>query len=263
MNEKSVLCDFYSHIARIRLNRPKQGNVVNEDNLSLLFQYIEEANRREDCRAIVIEGSGGVFCRGLDFTNLLKHADKEIDIAFSEPYVRAVMAIRNSARPVIAAVDGDVLAGGTGLAFASDILLATRRSVFGLSEVIFGLIPAYVFPFLLERVAFKKARSIVLSSKKFTAEEFYRIGIVDDLAEDDKLEKMLTGYLKRLLCSAPSALALTKSYSDRILHQDIREALKTAAMQLTSLLNNKENIKAIRGFMEGEPIEWMVKYKRK
>ena len=150
-----------------------------------------------------------------------------------------------------------------GIALACDMVFATKRSIFGLSEVIFGIIPAYVFPFLLERVPFKKARFIVLSSSKFSAEEFYRLGIIDEIAEDEKLEKVLTKYIKRLLCSSPSALALTKSYSDFIFKQNINDAVKTAANQLTELLNEKKNIQAIKSFVDGESIPWMVKYKRK
>jgi enoyl-CoA hydratase/carnithine racemase len=116
---------------------------------------------------------------------------------------------------------------------------------------------------LLERVPLKKARFIVLSSKKFTAEEYYRFGIIDDLAEDEKLEKILTGYIKRLLCSSPYALSLVKTYSDKINSKDIEEAVITAGIQLTELLNNKKSVGAIKAFMEGEPIEWMTKYKRK
>ena len=150
-----------------------------------------------------------------------------------------------------------------GIALACDIVIATKRSIFGLSEVIFGIIPAYVFPFLLERVPLKKARFIVLSSKKFSAEDYYKFGIIDDIAEDDKLEKKLTEYIKRLLCSSPYALSLVKTYSDKISGKEITDAVKTAGVQLTELLNNKKSVGAIKAFLEGEPIEWMTKYRRK
>lgn len=258
----SVTCEIYSHVARIKLNSPETGNVVNENNLSLLYKYVTECGENTDCRVIVIEGSNGIFSRGMDFKNLIKNSDKKININFSEPYIKAVTAVRNSPKPVIAAIDGEVLAGGMGIALACDIIIATKRSVFGLSEVVFGIIPAYVFPFLLERVPFKKARFIVLSSRKFSSDDYYKFGIIDELAEDDSLEKKLTMYIKRLLCSSPYALSLVKTYSDRIKDEEISEAVKTAGIQLTELLNNKKTTGAIKAFLEGEPIEWMTKYKR-
>lgn len=259
----SVISETHSFVTRIKLNNPERGNVVNEDNLELLHKYITEAIKSDDCRVIVIEGSEGVFSRGMDFQNLLKHTDKEIKPDFSRPYIDAVMAIHDSPKPVIAAIDGEVLAGGMGIALACDIMIATKRSIFGLSEVLFGIIPAYVFPFLLERVPFKKARFIVLSSKKFTAEQFFNMGIIDELTEDDQHEKKIMEYIKRLLYSSPEALSLVKSYSDSISHKELNRATDIAGLQLTSLLNNKENINAIKSFLEGEPVKWAVRYKKK
>ncbi len=259
----TVICETYSYVTRIKLNSPETGNVVNNYNLSLLYKYVTESIENDNCRVIVIEGSDGIFSRGMDFNNLIKNSRGKIDVSFSEPYIKAVMAIRNSPKPVIAAIDGEVLAGGMGIALACDIVIATKRSIFGLSEVIFGIIPAYVFPFLLERVPLKKARFIVLSSKKLSAEDYHKFGKIEDIAEDDKLEKKLTEYIKRLLCSSPYALSLVKIYSDKISGKEITDAVKTAGVQLTELLNNKKSVGAIKAFLEGEPIEWMTKYRRK
>ncbi len=259
---ESVLCQKQSHVARITLNRPERGNAINLENLGALKALLDDAIDDSDLRVIVIEGSSGVFCRGMDFEYLLGEQGHGITTSFSAPYLEVVMTIRNSPKPVIAAIDGEVLAGGMGIALACDIVLATPRSVFGLSEVLFGLIPAYVFPFLLDRLPLKKARFVVLSSRTFTAHESYGLGIVDDLAEEGRLEKKVTKYLKRLLYSSPAALALTKRYSDDISGRQIKEAVQVAGDQLTSLLNDGENIEAIRSFMAGEKMSWMVRYRR-
>ena len=114
MTDQSVLNEAYGYVTRIKFNRPKQGNVVNEDNLGLLYKYLDEAINDDNIRVIVIEGSDGVFSRGMDFKNLLKHENTVIDVSFHEPYLKVVMKIHSSPKPVIAAIDGDVLAGGNG-----------------------------------------------------------------------------------------------------------------------------------------------------
>ena len=149
-----------------------------------------------------------------------------------------------------------------GIALACDIIIATNRSIFGLSEVLFGIIPAYVFPFLLERVSFKRARYMVLSSKRFSAFDACKFGIVDEVVEDDKLERKLKEYIKRLLYSSPSALSLTKEYSDKLTDNKIDDSINYAQNQLTELLNNKENIKTIKSFLEGEKPNWAISYKK-
>lgn len=256
----SVLYEKKSYVARIILNNPESGNVVNNDNLSLILKYLNDSIDALDCRIIVIQGKEKVFCRGMDFRNLLLNADNEIRNDFSEPYKNTVKMIRNSPKPVIAKIDGDVLAGGMGIALACDIVIASKSSVFGLSEVLFGIIPAYVFPLLLERVPFKKARYLILSSKRFNAEDAYRYGIIDELADDDKLDKTEKDCIKRLLYSSPDALRITKKYSDELSDSHFDEAIDFAQKQLTELLNNKANITAIKNFLDGEKPSWAVKY---
>ena len=259
-----VLYDFHSHVARITLNRPEKGNVVNLDNLNQLHDYIEKAEADPECRAIVLEGSGGVFSRGMDFGFMLNRSETEgIDADFGAPYARAVLKIRSSCKPVIAAIDGEVVAGGTGLALASDIVIATERSRFGLTEVLFGIIPAYVFPLLLERVSLKRARYLVLTSEKLTAQEALTFGIFDRTVPDDALEKAVTATLKRLLFASPDALSVVKTYSDDIFQKKMDNAMARAALQLSTLLKDSRNTDAIKAFMAGDTMPWVKKYKRK
>jgi len=256
----SVLYEKKSYVARIILNKPQSGNVVNSENLSLILKYLNDSINSDDCRVIVIQGREKVFCRGMDFKNLLSNSDAEISNDFSEPYKNVVKMLRNSPKPVIAKIDGDVLAGGMGIALACDIVIAAKSSVFGLSEVLFGIIPAYVFPLLLERVPFKKARFLILSSKRFNAEDAYKYGIIDEITDDDKLDKTEKDLIKRLLYSSPDALRITKKYSDELIDSHFDEAIDFAQKQLTELLNNKDNITAIKKFLDGEKPSWAVKY---
>jgi enoyl-CoA hydratase/carnithine racemase len=261
-----VITEFHNNVLTITLNSPETGNVVNLKSLNLIIKYIERANRDDECRVIVIKGRDGVFSRGMDFNFMLEQAEDGIDLNFSRPYKDAVLAIRNSKKVTIAAIDGDVLAGGMGLVLACDIVISTSRSIFGLSEVLFGIIPAYVFPLLLERVTLKTARFIVLSSEKFGAGDALRYGIVDDIAGDDNLEKAVVFYIKRLLASSPDALALVKTYSDYIYKtgfDSMDDAMVAAGKTLTELLKDNDVTSAIKHFMEGDKMPWAVRYRKK
>ena len=259
----SVLYNVHSHVARITLNRPEAGNVVNEENLTLLHDLIERAENDDDIRAVVLAGRDGVFSRGMDFRFMLgKSMAEGIAPDFGAPYAKAVLKIRNSKKPVVAAVDGVALAGGTGLVLACDIVIATERSEFGLSEVLFGIIPAYVFPLLLERVSLKRARYMVLSSEKITAKEAKRFGIFDQVVEEGALEKALTAVLKRLCFASPDALAVVKAYSDDIFGRKMDDAMVRAEKQLSALLQDKRNTDAVQAFLDGEMPAFAVRYKK-
>lgn len=258
MAKEPVIFSIEKNIARIILNNPEIGNVVNESNLLLIFEFIEKANADNNCRVIVIEGKDKIFCKGMDFKNLLKNSDQITD-DFSEPYKQTILKIRNSPKPVIAKVNGEVLAGGMGIMLSCDIIIAAGDSTFGLSEVLFGIIPAYVFPLLIERIPFKKARSLIISSKKISSDEAYRIGIIDDCCDEGNIDKLEKFYTKRILYSSPEALAVTKKYSDKLTKNQINDELDFAQRQLTELLRNKKNIEAIKKFTNGEKPEWAVK----
>lgn len=259
----AVLYNVHCRTARITLNRPETGNVVNEENLTQLHDFIARAEADEDIRAVVIEGKDGVFSRGMDFRFMLNRSDEQgISMDFGAPYAKAVLKIRNSIKPVIAAVDGEALAGGTGIALACDIVIATERSAFGLSEVLFGIIPAYVFPLLLERVSIKRARCMVLSSEKLSAKQAERFGIFDRVVENGAMEKALTGVLKRLLFASPDALAVVKTYSDDIFGRKLDDAMARAEHQLSTLLRDKRNTDAVRTFMDGEMPAFAARYKK-
>ena len=258
----SVIYELNSYVGWITLNVPERGNVVNNDNLPLIKQFIDESNSNPDCRVIVLQGRDGVFSRGMDFMNLIRNAKGgEIKNEFTDPYKEAVLAIRNSAKPVIGIIDGDVLACGMGLALSCDIIISSDKSIFGLSEVLFGIIPAFVYPFLLERVSYKHARYMVLSSKRFNAEDALRMGLIDELVPQENLNKTVKDTIKRILYSSPDALALVKRYSDKLTDNKIVDAVNFAQRQLTELLNVEANVNTIKAFTEGEKAPWAVSYK--
>lgn len=258
----NVLKITENYVTKIILNKPETGNLINKDNMLSLSDSLKEAVDSKDCRVIVIQGKDGIFCNGLDFSEVIENIGDEITKEFIEPYKDVLKIINTSPKPVIAAIDGSVLAGGMGIMLASDVIVATRTSKFGFSEVLFGLIPALVFPFLLERVSFKKARYLTLTSKNFYAEEAYSIGIIDDIAEDSEdLEKIVSRHLKRFLYSSPDALFLVKEYSDKLTESRINSSVEYAQDVLLRLLNNKRNTNAIKMFLEGGLPDWAVRLK--
>src|SRR5689334_23626660 len=94
-------------------------------------------------RAIVMEGSGGVFCNGLDIAHFDFKEEKE-ELHF---FAGLLLGLRHATKAVIAVVDGSALGGGVGLAAAADLVIATENASFGLPESMIGLAPAIILPF--------------------------------------------------------------------------------------------------------------------
>jgi enoyl-CoA hydratase/carnithine racemase len=102
---------------------------------------------------------------------------------------------------------------------------------------------------------------MVLSSKRFNAEDALRMGLIDELVPQENLNKTVKDTIKRILYSSPDALALVKRYSDKLTDNKIVDAVNFAQRQLTELLNVEANVNTIKAFTEGEKAPWAVSYK--
>lgn len=175
-----------------RISRPDQANSINSTLLTELHAALDLAEAAPGCRSIVLEGLPGLFCTGMDFHEAAQGNGASTDTVGIGEYMRLLKRFTLSPRIVICRVDGRVMAGGVGLVAASDIVLATNRAQFTLSESLWGLLPCCVIPFLMRRVGYQKAYFLTLTTRTLTAEEAQAIHLVDELTNDldDTLRKL-------------------------------------------------------------------------
>jgi enoyl-CoA hydratase/carnithine racemase len=160
---------------------------------------------------VTLEGSPGVFCQGMSLELMAPMLDEAPDAAIAaalDAYAQVVDAVGRCPRPVIALVDGPALGGGCGVAAAADVVLATRRAVFGLPEALIGLIPVYAFMSVAARTGRARARLLAMGGPTLTADEALRIGLVDEIVDD--LDAACNRYATRLSRMDPRAIATIK-----------------------------------------------------
>ena len=191
-------------------------------------------------RLLVLEGGDGVFCEG----GALDDAEE----ARPRRFAALLSALERDPRPVVALVDGPALGAGAGLAAAADVVVATRRATFGLPETLLGLIPAMVFPSLARRIGIPRARLLALGAEPLSADEAFRIGLVDDLCDD--MEGALARHARRLARMDPHAVATFKALLAE--HFPMPPAYEeAAAARLGELLARPETQARIRRFLAG------------
>ena len=176
-------------------------------------------------------------------------------------FADVLQQIYSVALPVVCVVDGEVKAGGVGLAVACDIIVATERASFELGEVIFGLIPANVLPLLTLRVAPQKARALVLSSRRISAREALHLDLVDEVVPLRDAEGKVREILKRLLCSSPHALAAAKEFTAEVVLSTPREASARARQVLIELIHDPRTLDGVRAFQEGHTPSWFSRFR--
>src|SRR5205823_11813173 len=191
------------------------------------------------------------FCTGMDFAEAVARfhrAEPARDEALNQLYMNLLGKISNSSAIVISVVDGVAMAGGIGLVAASDLVIASERARFSLSEALWGLLPAMVLPYLIRRVGFQTAYKMTLTTETLTAEAAANAHLVDDVIDDTERKlKQLQSRVNRL---DKETVADLKRYFRQHLRPITAEKEK-AAVQETTRLSRSERVQTnIRNYVE-------------
>jgi methylglutaconyl-CoA hydratase len=196
----------------VTLNRPKLHNAFNQELIEQLVATFEKIASDDTARAVVLKGNGRSFSAGADINWMkeMRNYSLEDNIEDSKKLQNLFEVINNCPVPVITQAKGAVLGGGVGLVSVSDFVLAGHETIFGLTEVRLGLLPAVISPFVIDKIGVSHARSFFLSGKKFDAERAFAIGLIHYVAPNDQLDGEIKRVVKHFLRSAPSATRLAK-----------------------------------------------------
>jgi enoyl-CoA hydratase/carnithine racemase len=168
------------HVALCRLNRPEARNALSPELMEELASAIEAFDADPDARCIVVAGSDEVFAAGADINALRERTFQQTLIRPTAMFWKRLAACRT---PLVAAVSGFALGGGCELAMVCDVIVASETAVFGQPEITLGIIPGAGGTQRLARAAGKhRAMELVLTGRRFDAEEAARIGVVSVVA---------------------------------------------------------------------------------
>jgi len=212
----------------IILNRPEKLNAFDEESWMLLNKYIEDS-QYDDSIAIVITGTGRAFSAGDDINSMLSLSTKKESINFFTNLMKAVDAMLNSEKPIIAAVNGLAYGGGCEILMAADIVIATIDSRFAIPEGRIGLIP----PIAISIGYAALGRSIIdlaLTGRELNADEALRIGLIDHVVPSQELTSKVINVLNELKKVDPTSIKTIKRYLNKNRNNDIKNAIKELAL---------------------------------
>jgi methylglutaconyl-CoA hydratase len=233
MNEDSgqVLYSVEGARALVTLNRPEKRNALNDAVVSGLKESLRKADEDESVRVVVITGAGADFCSGADLSALQKISKASVmeNLEDAESLMELFALTRRVRVPVVAAVRGRALAGGCGLATACDIVLASRDARFGYPEVKIGFVPAMVMAILRRNVSEKRAFELITRGAEISAEEAERIGLINQVFDEDDFEASVDAYIAVFEKMSRSAIALSKRLLYHIDGMTFAAALQSGA----------------------------------
>lgn len=205
-----LLTDKTHHTLVIMLNRPDALNALNQGMIEELAAVVEDFKADPDMRGAVIIGAGDkAFAAGADITEFAQLEAGKAE-AFSRKGQAVFEAIEQCPKPIIAAVNGYALGGGCELAMACHLRVATERAQFGQPEVKLGVIAGYGGTQRLVRLVGRaRATELLITGKTISAEEAYRIGLVNHLTTKGALADKCKEILNESYQQSPLAIQLT------------------------------------------------------
>ena len=190
MVEKTILVEREGPIKIITFNRPEVANALNDQLSMEFYDAICECATDDTVRAVLLTGKGKMFCGGGDLKFLLskKKEVKEMLLKMTNYLHGAIARMAKMNAPVVIAVNGSAGGGGLSLAISGDIVISAESAKYTLAYTKAGLSPDASSTFYLPRlVGLRRAKELMLTSRIFTAQEAYDMGMIDRVVEDEKL----------------------------------------------------------------------------
>src|SRR5579859_547208 len=203
----TIIREINGPVATLTLNRPAVRNAMSNRMVDELLDCFTElaGEAYADIRAVILRAAGDVFCAGGDVRDLSAGGSPGESDAVGR-LDQLLRAVNEAPQVVIARVQGPALGGGLGLICVADIVVAGSRASFGMPEVRLGIVPALISPFVVARLGLPRARYLMLTGQRFSAEEAYAFGLVHELFPDEDLEVAGKGVVDEILKCAPHAL---------------------------------------------------------
>lgn len=248
-------------IARITLSRPEVRNAFNDAVIQELKAAFEAVGTRDDVRAVVLAAEGPAFCAGADLNWMRRMADytREENVADAGQLAAMLKTIYECTKPTIAAVQGDVFAGGMGLVAACDMAVSVRTATYCLSEVKLGLIPATISPYVIRAMGTRASHRYFLTAERFSAEEAHRIGFVHELVDADGLDAKVNELAQALVSASPAAVKACKRLVQDVAEREIDDALIAATVQgIAEIRASEQGREGVQSFLQKRKPAWLV-----
>jgi enoyl-CoA hydratase/carnithine racemase len=242
-----IITETSGGILRVELNRPAQKNAMTAGMYTSLAGIFKEADKDEAVGVVLWHGAGDAFCAGNDIGDFLKNPPGPGE----SPQSALINAFIAFEKPIIAAVQGVAIGGGTTMLTHCDFVYAGESAKFKLPFIDLGLVPEFASSFSLPtRVGHLRAAEMFLLGEPFTAARAAELGLVTRVVPDGDLLATATATAQKLAAKPAGALRASKRLIKQSSIGQLREAAKLESREFSERLRSAEAIEAFTAFRE-------------
>lgn len=250
MTYEMIKYEVSDGIGTITINRPEVLNALNMQVLAEMLSAVGEASADEAVKVVVLTGAGRSFIAGADIAQMKDFGTVE-GLRFGDLGHSVLLALETMDKPVIAAVNGFALGGGTEVSLGCDFIYASAKAKFGQPEVNLGIIPGFGGTQRLARtVGMNKARELIYTGEVIDAAEAKRIGLVSEVFEPEELMEKVTEKAKLLMGKGPLAIAAAKRVMNKGVDLALDSALEFEKQTFSALFGSKDQKEGMTAFVE-------------
>jgi enoyl-CoA hydratase/carnithine racemase len=251
---ENILLEKKNAIAHVTINRPKVLNALNMATMEELRSAFHDIKNDANIRVVILTGSAEkAFVAGADISDLAKQ-----DAVSAKQYAQrgqsVLNLIENLGKPVIACINGFALGGGCELALACTMRLASDNATLGQPEVKLGILPGYGGTQRLPRLVGKGlAMQMVLAGEMITAQEAYRIGLVNEVTSAAELIPRAEAIAAKIIANAPLAVQYAMEAVNKGMEMTLAEGLFLEAALFGLCCATEDKKEGTAAFLEKRP----------
>ena len=250
---KNLQMETNERIAIITINRPEALNALNNQVLNELESALIQIRDDQEIKGAIITGSGKSFVAGADIRQMVDYTPSQARTYMSR--AQAVFnLIEDIEKPIMAAVNGYALGGGCELAMACDFRFGSEKALFGQPEINIGVIPGFGGSQRLPRLTNAGfAKEILFSGRPFSAEEAFRVGLINRICAPEKLMEECLTIMRQIVSKSGEALGYAKAAVNMGRDADLKKAMQLEADLISLCFACEDQKEGMTAFLEKRP----------
>jgi len=246
-------------VATVTFDNAEKHNAFDDVIIKTLTDIFNDIAKRDDIKVMVLAANGKSFSAGADLGWMKRMAgySYEDNLKDANALAQMLKALNFLPQATIAKIQGAAFGGAVGLASCCDIVIASNKASFCLSEVKLGLIPATISPYVVNAIGLKASRRYFQTAERFFSDKAMQLGLVDEVVEADDLTPAVEQMITTLLSNSPQAMRQAKQLAFDVAYQDINEQLLSeTSARIASIRVSNEGQEGLSAFFEKRSPTW-------